>query len=55
MIEDGLGPMPEPEVEPPAENPGVEDAIPEEVAAAEDKQQENEGDGASEPEKEDPA
>ena len=85
MIEDKLGPVPEPMVEAPAdnpggadalnddapfagdepgklghdlhpdENPGVEDAIPEEIAAAEDKQQENEGDGASEPEKEAPA
>ena len=85
MIEDKLGPMPEPLVEPPDDNPGgadainddapfsgdqpvvlshdlhpeanpgVEDAMPGDVAEPEDKQQENEGDGASEPEKEDPA
>lgn len=39
----------------PEQNPGVEDQIPEGIAEPEDKQQEGESDGASEPEKEDPA
>lgn len=38
----------------PDDNPGTEDTVPDEISAPEDKQQENEGDGASEPEKEDP-
>ncbi|MGZ5405496.1 MAG: hypothetical protein ACXWDL_12660 [Nocardioides sp.] len=38
----------------PEQNPGVEDHIPDEIAALEDKKQEGEGDGASEPEKEPP-
>lgn len=36
-------------------NPEVEDHVPDEITALDDKQQEGEGDGASEPEKEDPA
>ena len=36
-------------------NPEVEDHVPDEITMAEDKQQEGEGDGASDPEKEDPA
>lgn len=83
---DKLGPMPDPEVEPPEDNPGgadainqdppfsgdeeavlshdlhpdhnpgVQDAMPEEVGEPEDKQQENESsDGASKPEEEAPA
>lgn len=85
MIEDRLGPMPEPTVEPPDDspggtdsievnppiagdepgklghdlhpddNPGVDAAMPAEVGAAEDTQQENEGDGASDPQNEPPA
>ncbi len=38
----------------PEDNPGVEETVPDEIAAPEDKQQENEGDGPPEPEKEDP-
>jgi len=83
-MEEKLGPMPDPVVEPPEDNPGGADAVnddppfagdepavlghdlhphakpgaademPAEVAREEDTQQENEGDGASEPEKEDP-
>ena len=83
-MDDKLGPMPDPVIEPPEDNPGgadainadppfsgdestvlghdlhpddnpgVEDAMPGDVAEPEDTQQENEGDGASEPEKEDP-
>lgn len=36
-------------------NPEVEDHVPDEISEPEDKQQEGEGDGASKPEKEDPA
>lgn len=39
----------------PDHNPEVEDHVPDEIALPEDKQQEGEGDGASEPEKEDQA
>ena len=39
----------------PDNNPEVEDHLPDELTDPEDKQQEGEGDGASEPEKEDPA
>ena len=38
----------------PEQNPGVEDHVPDEVTELEDKKQEGEGDGASEPEKEPP-
>lgn len=84
-MDDKLGPMPEPEVEPAPENPGgadavntdppftgdekgkltrdlhpedhpeVEEHVPDEVTSSDDKQQEGEGDGASEPEQEPPA
>ena len=36
-------------------NPEVEDHVPDEITMPDDKKQEGEGDGASEPEKEDPA
>ena len=39
----------------PDKNPGVEDHVPDEIRESEDKQQEGESDGASDPEKEDPA
>lgn len=39
----------------PGLNPEVEDHVPDEITMSDDKQQEGEGDGASEPEKEDPA
>lgn len=82
--QDGLGPMPEPEVEQAAENPGgvdavngdppfagdpsgvlgrdldpdrnpqVEEHVPDELSQPEDKQQEGESDGASNPEEDDP-
>lgn len=39
----------------PDHNPGVEDHVPDEIGEPDDKQQEGEGDGASDPEKEDPA
>ena len=35
-------------------NPEVEDHVPDEITMPEDKQQEGEGDGASDPDKEDP-
>lgn len=85
MMDEKLGEMPEPDIEPAEPNPGgadavnddapfagdqrsslvrdldpdlnpeVEDHVPDEITMPEDKQQEGEGDGASEPEKEDPA
>jgi len=39
----------------PQRNPQVEDHAPDEISQPEDKQQEGEGDGASNPEEEDPA
>ena len=39
----------------PALNPEAEDHVPDEIFESEDKKQEGEGDGASDPEKEDPA
>ncbi len=38
----------------PDHNPEVEDHVPDEISMSEDKKQEGEGDGASEPEKEEP-
>lgn len=84
MSKDELGPMPDPEIEPPPENPGgvdainedvpfagdepavlgrdldpernpqVEDHAPDEISQPEDKKQEGESDGASNPEEDDP-
>jgi hypothetical protein len=39
----------------PERNPQVEDHVPDEITELEDKQQEGEGDGASNPQEEDPA
>lgn len=39
----------------PEQNPEVEDHVPDEITMPDDKQQEGEGDGASEPEREEPA
>lgn len=84
MTEDKLGPMPTPETEPPAENPGgadalhddvpfagdeedvvgrdldpednpqVEDHVPDEITELDDKKQEGDSDGASNPQEDDP-
>ena len=39
----------------PEDNPEVEDHVPDEITAPDDKQQEGESDGASDPEREEPA